>query len=135
MANMNTKSRASGQASKKKRKVVSVVAIAHVLSTSNNTIITIADPNGDTLAICSGGVCQKGSRKSTPHAAQEAGKLVGAKVMAMGVDELKVIMRGIGLGKSSAVRGLSSAGLKVLVISDQTKIPHGGRRKRKKRRV
>ena len=120
---------------KKKRKIVSVVAVAHVWSSHNNTIITIADLYGDTLAASSGGVTQKGSRKSTPFAAQEAGKLVANKVKSMGVDELKVIIRGRGAGRDAAVKGLYAAGCKVLVIADKTKERFGGTRRRKKRRV
>ncbi|MEC8460765.1 MAG: 30S ribosomal protein S11 [Pseudomonadota bacterium] len=124
-----------GKQTKKRKGIVSMTAVAHVLSTYNNTIVTVSDLNGDTIASCSGGVCQKGSRKSTPHAAQEAGKRVGTVVKDIGVDELRVILRGTGSGRDSAVRGLNSAGLKILTIADKTKVPHGGVRKRKKRRV
>ena len=120
---------------KRKKQLVSTVAVAHVTATNNNTIITIADLNGDSLGSSSGGVFQKGSRKATPFAAQEAAKALGQRVKDLGIDEIRVILRGAGAGRDSSVKGLHAAGVKILTIADKTKVPHGGVRKRKKRRV
>lgn len=121
--------------SKKGRNSAPTTGVATVNSTFNNTIITIADLNGHTICAASGGITQKGSRKATSHAAQEAAKIVGKKVADMGMIEVKVILKGPGSGRDSAVRGLSTSGLKVLTIADRTPIPHGGVRQRKKKRV
>ena len=120
---------------KKGRNTAPTIGVATVNSTFNNTIVTVADLNGHTICAASGGMTQKGSRKATSHAAQEAAKIVGQKVMNMGMLEIKVILKGPGSGRDSAVRGLSAAGLKVLTIADRTPIPHGGVRRRKKKRV
>ena len=123
----------SGQ-SRRKRTCPSA-GVAHVSSTYNNTIVTLCDMNGAVVAASSGGVTQKGARKGTPFAAQEAGKLVGKKVVDMGMQEVRVILRGPGSGRESAVRGLLTAGLKILTIADRSPLPHGGVRVRKKKRV
>lgn len=120
---------------KKGRNNAPTTGIANVNSTFNNTIITIADLNGHTICAASGGMTQKGSRKATSHAAQEAAKIVGKKVVDMGMHEVKIILKGPGSGRDSAVRGLSASGLKVLTIADRTPIAHGGVRRRKKKRV
>lgn len=121
--------------SKKGRNVAPTTGVATVNSTFNNTIITVADLNGHTICAASGGMTQKGSRKATSHAAQEAAKIVGKKVADMGMVEIKVILKGPGSGRDSAVRGLSTSGLKILTIADRTPIAHGGVRRRKKKRV
>jgi small subunit ribosomal protein S11 len=112
------------------------VAQAHIQSTFNNTIITITDSNGDVLAWSSAGtVGFKGSRKSTPYAAQLAGQQVARQAMDMGVRELDIFVKGPGPGREAAVRALQAAGLGVRSISDVTRVPHNGCRPPKKRRV
>ena len=123
------------RSAKKGRNSAPSTGIASVNSTFNNTIITIADLNGHAICTASGGMTQKGSRKASSHAAQEAAKIIGKKVVDMGMHEVKVILKGPGSGRDSAVRGLSAAGLKVLTIADRTPIAHGGVRRRKKKRV
>lgn len=120
---------------KKVRKNV-VRGIIHVKATSNNTMITITDTNGETLAWDSAGTIGfKGARKATPFAATRAGEQVGQKVRKMGMSELEVRIRGTGAGRDSAIQGLASTGLRVTAIEDRTPIPHNGCRPRKKRRV
>ncbi len=110
--------------------------VAHVLASFNNTIITISDMNGETLAWDSGGsVGFKGSRKSTPFAAQKAAERAAEKAMKLGVREVEVRVNGPGSGRESAVRALAAAGLKIRAIEDVTPIPHNGCRPRKRRRV
>ena len=110
--------------------------VAHVLASFNNTIVTITDPNGETLCWDSAGsVGFKGSRKSTPFAAQKAAERCAEKAMKMGVREVEVKVNGPGSGRESAVRALASAGLKIRAIEDVTPIPHNGCRPRKRRRV
>lgn len=111
-------------------------AEAHIQSTFNNTIITITDTRGDVLAWSSGGsVGFKGSRKSTPYAAQLAAQQVAREAMDMGVRELDVFVKGPGPGREAAVRSLQAAGIGVRSISDVTRVPHNGCRPPKKRRV
>jgi len=110
--------------------------VVHVLASFNNTIITVTDANGETLAWDSAGsVGFKGSRKSTPFAAQKAAERAAEKVMKMGMREVEVKVNGPGSGRESAVRALSAAGLKIRAIEDVTPIPHNGCRPRKRRRV
>jgi len=111
-------------------------AQAHIQSTFNNTIITITDTRGDVLTWSSGGsVGFKGSRKSTPYAAQLAAQQVAREAMDMGVRELDVFVKGPGPGREAAVRSLQAAGIGVRSISDVTRVPHNGCRPPKKRRV
>ena len=111
-------------------------AIAHIKATFNNTIITITDTSGAVLAWDSAGtIGYKGSRKSTPFAAQRAAAKVADKIRKMGVHELQVKVRGPGSGRESAIRALSSAGVEIKVIEDVTPLPHNGCRPRKRRRV
>ncbi|HXG62058.1 MAG TPA: 30S ribosomal protein S11 [Planctomycetota bacterium] len=111
-------------------------AIAHIQATFNNTIITITDPAGDTLCWASAGtIGYKGSRKSTPFAAQKAAESAAEKAQKFGVREVEVRIKGPGAGRESAIRALQSAGLEVRVIEDVTPLPHNGCRPRKKRRV
>jgi len=120
--------------SKTKRKVSS--GIAHVVSTFNNTIITITDENGNTLAWSSTGHKGfKGSRKSTPFAAQITAEDVGTKAKEFGIKSLKVEVSGPGSGRESALRSLQSNGYIITSIKDVTPIPHNGCRPRKRRRV
>jgi small subunit ribosomal protein S11 len=119
---------------KTKRKVVS--GIAHVVSSFNNTIITISDENGNTLAWSSAGHKGfKGSRKSTPFAAQIAAEDVGTKAKEYGLKTLRVEVSGPGSGRESALRSLQSVGYIITSIKDVTPIPHNGCRPRKRRRV
>ncbi|MDX9911145.1 MAG: 30S ribosomal protein S11 [Phycisphaerales bacterium] len=123
---------------KKQKKVRRNVVrgIAHVKATQNNTIVTITDTNGETLAWDSAGTIGfKGARKATPFAATRAGEQCGSKVRKMGMTELEVRIRGSGSGRESAVNGLVSTGLRVTAIEDHTPVPHNGCRPRKRRRV
>lgn len=111
-------------------------AQAHIQSTFNNTIITITDLKGDVITWSSAGtVGFKGSRKSTPYAAQLAAQQVARQAMDMGVRELDVFIKGPGPGREAAVRALQAAGIAVTSISDVTRVPHNGCRPPKKRRV
>ena len=111
-------------------------AIAHVNATFNNTMITITDLNGETLAWDSAGtVGFKGARKATPYAATRAAERVASKAKRMGVREVEVRVKGPGSGRESAITGLSSSGLLVTAVEDHTPIPHNGCRPRKQRRV
>lgn len=110
---------------------------AYVQSTFNNTIITMTDLSGNTVAWASAGSVggTKGSRKSTPFAAQMAGEAAAQKAMTHGMREVDVYVKGPGAGRESAVRALQAAGLTLLSIRDVTPIPHNGCRPRKRRRV
>ena len=117
-----------------KRKVTS--GVAHVVSSFNNTIITISDENGNTLAWSSAGQKGfKGSRKSTPFAAQVAAEDVGTKAKEYGLKSLRVAVSGPGSGRESALRSLQTIGYIITSIKDVTPIPHNGCRPRKRRRV
>jgi len=125
--------------SKKKIKRNVPKAVAHIKATFNNTIITITDMNGETIAWESAGSVEsgryKGSRKSTPFAAQRAAEAVASKATKLGVREIEVRVKGPGAGRESAIRSLSAAGLKVRAIEDVTPLPHNGCRPKKRRRV
>jgi small subunit ribosomal protein S11 len=109
---------------------------AHVQSTFNNTIITITDPSGNVICWSSSGQNGfKGSRKSTPYAAQIAAEAAARKAMENGMRSIEVYVKGPGSGREAAVRSLQSAGLQVVSITDVTPIPHNGCRPRKRRRV
>ena len=110
--------------------------VVHVKSTFNNTIITITDVGGNALAWASaGGQGFRGSRKSTPFAAQTAAEQVARKVIDQGMKKVDVLVKGPGSGREAAIRALQAAGLEVSVIRDVTPIPHNGPRPPKKRRV
>jgi small subunit ribosomal protein S11 len=120
---------------KKARRSVSK-GIAFVKASFNNTLITITDPNGETLCWDSAGtVGFKGSRKSTPFAAQRASEQCAGKARKMGLTELEVRVSGPGSGRESAVTALQAAGMRITSIEDITPLPHNGCRPRKKRRV
>lgn len=122
--------------SKKKVKRNVVDGIAHVHASFNNTVITITDRQGNALAWSTAGSSGfKGSRKSTPFAAQVAATRVGQIAQEYGVKNLDVRVKGPGPGRESAVRGLNAVGFKVTSITDVTPIPHNGCRPPKKRRV
>lgn len=110
--------------------------VAHVNASFNNTMITITDAQGNTIAWSSSGTMGfKGSRKSTPYAAQMAGEDVGKKAAEHGVKILEVEVTGPGSGRESALRALQSVGMQITSIRDVTPIPHNGCRPRKRRRV
>ena len=110
--------------------------IAHVHASFNNTIVTITDRQGNTLAWSTSGANGfKGSRKSTPFAAQVAAETVGKSAAECGVKNIEVRIKGPGPGRESAVRALNAAGFKITSISDITPVPHNGCRPPKKRRI
>jgi small subunit ribosomal protein S11 len=113
-----------------------VRGIAHVKATQNNTLVTITDMNGETVAWDSAGTIGfKGARKSTPFAATRAGENCGQKVRKLGMSEVEIRIKGSGAGRESAVNGLVSTGLRVTAIEDHTPVPHNGCRPAKRRRV
>ena len=131
---MATKS-ATGRTRKKVKKDVSD-GIAHVHASFNNTIVTITDRQGNALCwATSGGSGFRGSRKSTPFAAQVAAERAGTMAQEYGMKNLEVCVKGPGPGRESAVRALNAKGFKITNISDVTPIPHNGCRPPKKRRV
>lgn len=124
------------QVAKKKSKKVVTDGIAHIHASFNNTIIMITDRHGG--AVCwatSGGSGFRGSRKSTPFAAQVAAGKAGETAKTFGMKNLDVRVKGPGPGRDSAIRGLNAEGLKITSITDTTPIPHNGCRPSKKRRV
>jgi len=129
MANENTRVR------RRERKNITS-GVAHVNSTFNNTLITITDAQGNAISWSSAGSMGfKGSRKSTPYAAQVAAEDAGRKAMEHGVKTLEVNLRGPGSGRESALRALQAAGFTITSIRDVTPIPHNGCRPPKRRRV
>jgi len=129
------KAAGASRARKKEKKNV-VVGVAHVAATFNNTIITITDQTGNAVSWSSAGMMGfKGSRKSTPYAAQVAAEDAGKKAMEHGMRTLEVEVTGPGSGRESALRALQTVGLTVTSIRDVTPIPHNGCRPPKRRRV
>ena len=122
---------------KKKRVKLSVnEGVAHIHSSFNNTIVSIADKAGNTLIWSSGGkIGYKGSKKSTPFAAQLAAAEVAKAALDMGINKVQVFVRGPGGGRESAIRSLDANGLQIMMITDDTPIPHNGCRPRKTRRI
>jgi small subunit ribosomal protein S11 len=117
-----------------KKKVA--VGTLNILATFNNTILTLCDNKGNTLiAASSGAIGFKGSRKSTPFAAAKVGEIIGEKASQMGMKDANVVIRGIGAGRESALRGFSSKGIAITKISDETPVPHNGPRPPKPRRI
>jgi small subunit ribosomal protein S11 len=122
--------------SKKKVKRNVPKGVVHLKATFNNTIITITDEQGDTISWASSGTCQfKGSRKSTPYAAQLAAEQAGRKAMDNGMTQVSVLVKGPGSGREAAIRSLQAIGLEITLIRDVTPIPHNGCRPPKRRRV
>ncbi len=122
-------------AKKKVRKNV-VKAVVHIKATFNNTLITVTDPEGDTICASSAGcVGFKGSRKSTPFAAQQAAQRCASAAMRYGVREVEIRVKGPGSGRESAISALQQAGLRISSIEDVTPLPHNGCRPPKRRRV
>jgi small subunit ribosomal protein S11 len=129
-------SQAGGAKLRKKERKNIINAVAHVNSTFNNTIITITDAQGNTISWSSAGhLGFKGSRKSTPYAAQVAADDAGKKAKEHGVKTLEVVVTGPGSGRESALRGLQAVGFGISSIVDITPVPHNGCRPRKRRRV
>ncbi len=123
-------------ATRKIKKKAPAIGVAHVRTTFNNTIITITDERGNVIAWSSPGKAGfKGSRKSTPFAAQIAADVVGRVAYDAGMRKIEVHLRGAGNGRESSVRALAGAGLRVTAIKDFTSVPHNGCRAPKRRRV
>jgi small subunit ribosomal protein S11 len=132
MAKQRTRARAGG----KKEKKNIPYGRAYIYATFNNTIVNITDQQGNTIAWASGGTSGfKGSRKSTPYAAQLAAKTAAKSAQEHGVRELDVFVKGPGPGREAAIRALQSADMTLRSITDKTPIPHNGCRPPKKRRV
>ena len=129
---------AKSAARKPRRKEKKNIAVgqAHIKSTFNNTIVTITDGQGNTLSWASAGnVGFKGSRKSTPFAAQLAAEAAARRAQEHGLQKVDVYVKGPGSGRETAIRSLAAAGLEVVGIQDVTPVPHNGCRPRKRRRV
>jgi small subunit ribosomal protein S11 len=121
---------------KKRDRITDTSGVAHIQATFNNTIITITDTKGDVVSWGSAGrVGFKGSRKSTPFAAQLAAEAAAKKAMDAGLRRIEIWVRGPGSGREAAIRSLQGAGLEVTTIRDVTPIPHNGCRPPKRRRV
>ena len=121
---------------KKKQKISLNKGIAYVSSTYNNTIISLADTQGNVVAWCSAGKAGfKGPKKSTPYAAGIVVRELSDFVKSSGLKQVDVIVKGVGMGRDSSIRGLSGLGLKILSIKDKTPVPHNGPRAKKPRRV
>lgn len=137
MATTQKQSAAAGaqRVRRKERKNI-VAGVAHVNASFNNTIVTITDAQGNCIAWASSGSMNfKGSRKSTPYAAQMAAEEAGRKAMEHGMKTLEVLVKGPGSGRESALRALQAVGFMVTSIRDVTPVPHNGVRPPKKRRV
>ncbi len=125
----------AGRPRRRERKNI-VSGVAHVDASFNNTVVTITDAQGNVIAWSSSGLVGfKGSRKSTPYAAQMAAEDAGRKAMEHGMRALEIDVKGPGSGRESALRALQAVGLTVTTIRDVTPIPHNGVRPRKRRRV
>jgi len=127
----------SGQRRPKRKERRNVgYAVAHIKSSFNNTIITITDQNGEVLSWASAGnVGFKGSRKSTPFAAQTAAETAARRAMEHGVRKVDIVVKGPGSGRETAIRSIQNTGIEVAGIKDVTPIPHNGTRPKKRRRV
>ena len=121
---------------RKKERKIPEKAIAHILATFNNTLITIADEAGDVVTRASAGtVGFKGTRKSTPFAASQAAEAAAKRAVDLGVRKVAIQIKGPGWGRTSAIKALKVGGLEVTSITDVTPIPHNGPRPKKRRRV
>ncbi len=135
MATKATAKKATGTRKRREKKNIERGA-AHIQSTFNNTIVTITDVNGNALSWASaGGLGFRGSRKSTPFAAQMASEVAAKAAMEHGLKYVDVYVKGPGSGREAAIRALESAGLEVSMIKDVTPVPHNGCRPPKRRRV
>jgi len=127
---------ATSKGGKRKEKKNVPNGIVHVQSTFNNTTVTITDPAGNTVSWCTAGTMGfKGSRKSTPFAAQVTAEDAAKKAMDHGMRQVAVMVKGPGSGRESALRAIQSTGLKITFIRDVTPVPHNGCRPSKRRRV
>jgi small subunit ribosomal protein S11 len=130
------KPRAGGRRPRRRERKNVAFGIAHIKSSFNNTIVSITDPEGNVLAWASAGnVGFKGSRKSTPFAAQMAAEACARRAMEHGVRKVDVLVKGPGSGRETAIRSLATAGIEVGGVRDVTPIPHNGCRPKKRRRV
>jgi len=128
--------KASLKTKKKKVRLTFNEGVAHIHSTFNNTIVSLSDKAGNVLTWSSGGkIGYKGSKKSTPFAAELAAEEVVKVALEMGINKVQVIVKGPGGGRESAIRSLDANGLQVTMITDTTPIPHNGCRPRKTRRI
>ena len=135
MAKEEQKAQGGGKVRRREKKNISS-GVAHVSASFNNTMVTITDAQGNTIAWSSSGTMGfKGSRKSTPYAAQMAAEDAGKKAMEHGMRTIEVEVSGPGSGRESALRALQAVGFQVTTIRDVTTIPHNGCRPRKRRRV
>lgn len=131
----NVRSSRRGAAPRKAKRTLSSAQV-HIYASFNNTIVTVTDPQGNTVCWASSGSAGfKGSRKSTPFAARLAAEQALKTAMTMGIQEVDLIVKGPGPGRESAIRSLQSIGIRVRSISDVTPVPHNGCRPPKKRRV
>ena len=120
----------------KRAKKKSPYGVVHIQATFNNTIVTITSLTGEVISWCSSGVCGfKGARKGTPFAAKTAATTAAKQSIAQGMRQAKVMVKGPGPGRETAIRGLQEAGLQITAIRDITSIPHNGCRPPKKRRI
>ena len=127
---------ATSRAPRRKERKNIIAGVAHVNATFNNTMVTITDAQGNTIAWSSAGMQGfKGSRKSTPYAAQVAAEDAGRKAREHGMETLEIEVSGPGSGRESALRALQAVGFAISAIRDMTPIPHNGCRPRKRRRV
>ncbi len=123
--------------SRKKKKVrIEPLAVVHIHSTFNNTIVTVTNKDGDIICWSSGGkIGYKGTKKSTPYAATLAAQDAGKEAYDLGVRKVEIRVKGIGPGREAAIRGIAATGLEIVKIADVTPIPHNGCRPPKPRRV
>jgi small subunit ribosomal protein S11 len=136
MAEQTQEKQANKAPAKKKTKKNIARGIAHIKSSFNNTIVTITDYQGNTVAWGTTGAAEfKGSKKGTPFAAQQAAEIAARKAIEHGMTEVAVEVKGPGSGRETAIRALQSSGLRVISIKDVTPLPHNGCRPPKKRRV
>lgn len=120
----------------KKEKRIITYGVAHIQATFNNTIVTITDPSGNVITWSSAGnLGFKGSRKSTPYAAQMAAATAAKKAIDSGMKQIDIFVKGPGAGRESAIRSLQATGLEINLIKDVTPVPHNGCRPPKRRRV
>lgn len=121
------KPKATTKTTKKKKKTAPSKVLVRINATYNNTIVTITDYNGNAISASScGAIGFKGSKKSTAYAATKAGEDASAKAAELGAQEAEVIVKGVGIGRQAAVKGVRSAGIKITSLADYTSIPHGG---------
>lgn len=121
---------------KKKAKLSVSEGIVHILSTFNNTIVSITDLGGNVISSCSTGMVGfNGTKKGTPYAAQQAAESAAGKALEMGLRTVQILVKGPGSGRETAIRAIQAMGLDISVIRDVTPMPHNGCRPRKRRRV